>query len=148
MKIILPLDSRRAGRAALVCRTCQRHSVALCGRAGAYKSDQAEEVDIKIFLPLVNVGHGNLADLAQDAVVQHQAVKLAKRFDGDVNCLFSEREISQVTVDHLNLIAILLLQFLERLETARNHDNIVCLGCSEEVLGNRQTDTYDVVSPS
>lgn len=81
-------------------------------------------------------------------MVQHQSVKLAKGFDGGVDCLLGEREISQVAIDYFNLLAILLLQFLERLETACHHDNIVCLGCSEEVLGNRQTDTYDIVSPS
>jgi hypothetical protein len=113
----------------------------LVWRAVAYEGNQTEKVDIKVFLPLIDVGSSNLANLAQDAVVQYYSVKLTEGLDGGIDCLLSESEVSQVAIDHLDLLGVLLLQLLERLDTAGHHDDIVCLGCCEEVLGNRKTDT-------
>lgn len=114
----------------------------------AYESNQAKEVDIKVFLPLVNISGSNLANLAQDAVVQHHPIEPAEGVDGGINRLLSERKVSQVAVNHLHLLPVLLLQLLEWLDTASHNDNIVCLGCCEEVLGNGKTDACEVVSPS
>lgn len=76
-------------------------------------------------------------------MVENHAIKLAEGFDGGVNCFLGEREIRQIPVQNLDLLVVLLLQFLEGLDAASDHHHIVLLRCGEQVLGYSETDAWD-----
>ena len=140
----MPLDLRRAGRAALACFLL----AIFTGRSGykekpvAYKSNQTDKVDVKALPPLFRVTLSDLANLTQDAVVQDHSVKLAEGLEGGIDGLLGEREICQVAIDYLDLLGVLLFQLLQRLDTAGNNHDIVCLRCSKQVLGHCETNAW------
>lgn len=110
--------------------------------SSSYKSNQTDKVDIKALLPLLGVRIGDFSNLAEQSVVEDQSVELSKGADGLVDSLLSYGKVCQITIQHCNLVAVLLLELLQRLDTAGYHHHIVGLGCCEEVFGHSKADTW------
>lgn len=106
----------------------------------SYKRDEADKIYVKPELPLFGVCLVDFADLSEDSMVEYQSIKTAKGLYSQVDCLLAEREICQVAVEHLDLLVVLFLEFLERFDAASNHDDIVRLWCCKKVLCNGQSD--------
>lgn len=75
-------------------------------------------------------------------MVQDHAIELAKRLDGGVHCLLGEGEVGKVAVHNLHLLAVLVLELLERLEVASHDHHIVGLWCRQKIFGNHKADAY------
>jgi hypothetical protein len=85
------------------------------------------------------ISFGNFTDLTQEAVVEDQSVELAKFIDSCVDGLLGQRKVCQVTIHHFNLLAVLLLELLKRLDTAGHHYHIMGLRCCEQIIGHSKT---------
>lgn len=60
------------------------HSIGDVGRkGGAYEAEGAEDVDIVVFLPLLDGGVGEALDGLEDAVVHDHTVELTEGLDGE-----------------------------------------------------------------
>lgn len=93
-------------------------------------------------LPLREIGILDLAYLSKHAVVEDHAVQTAEGLESQVHGLLTEGEIGQVSIEHFDLLAVLLLELLERFATTSDHDNIVGLGCGEEIFRDGEADSW------
>lgn len=92
-------------------------------------------------LPLLEIRVFDLAYLSKHAVVEDHAVQTTEGPESQVHGLLTDGEVSQVAIEHLDLLAVLLLKLLEGFTAAGDHDNIVGLGRREEVFGDGEADS-------
>lgn len=92
--------------------------------------------------PLLRLRLSNLPNLPQHPMVQNHPIQPPKALNRQVHGFRREREVGQVAVQHLDLLAVLLLELLEGFEAAGNDDDVVGLGGVEEVFCDGEADAW------
>lgn len=107
-----------------------------------YKSNCANQVDIKGPLPVLGFAISNLSYRLNHAMIDDQSVEPSKLFCRKVNGLLCKREIAQIASDYAHMFGILLLDFLEGVSASGECNNVV--GLLKQIFCNSKTDACAV----
>lgn len=77
-------------------------------------------------------------------MIEDQSVQTAKGLQSQVDGLLAEGEIREIAVQHLDLLRVLVFQFLEGFDAAGDYDDVVGLGRGEEEFGDCESDACRV----